>query len=288
MKTSLPELIIVTAASQKYAGSLLALIGSIRANWRHDLQIHVYNLGLSEETLRQLRVLPRVVLKTVPAFCPHWRLHYAWKLWILKNAESDNVLWLDAGIFVLKPLDNVERCIRANGLFLVPNYQDLAVEAPPAAVYSCDLTYAEISGRSSITANILGFDKTTPAFGIFERAFELCLNEANLKAVSSRHKHDQALMSCVLYSIYPDYLFFDGQMFAGWRSAQQVNGQQCWAQRRAILDADICQLSLRGLLLGGFIPSDPRRHTPRRIKIFNYCKSLLATALKRKNMHGVR
>jgi hypothetical protein len=279
---------LVTAASEKYSDSLRAMIASVRANWDEDLQIYVYDLGLSADTVALLSGIRAVTVCQIPEFCPHWRHHYTWKLWILSNAPLDAFLWLDAGIFVLRPLNNVLNRVSKEGAYFVPNYQDLAIEAPPAAVYAAGLTYAAIAGRSSISANIVGVNKRHPTFVVFERAYALGMVEKNLRACHSRHKHDQALISCVLYRLFPDYLFGDGQMYAGWRSPQQVNGQQCWAQRRAILKSDIEQLTLRMGLPGRFTPLNPAFHTPRHLRLGRWLKSFAARFFKRNSIHGLR
>jgi len=281
--------VILTAASEKYVNSLYVLIQSVRRNWSRVIPIHVYNLGLSVEAVAQIRSLVGVEVIKVPEFCEHWRRHYTWKLWIIAHCEYDRFLWMDSGVFVLRSLDGILNAIDESGLFLVPNYQDLSVEAPDASVYACGLTHAQLKGRSSVSANIMGGCTHSPKFIVFKTAYELALNEGNVSAVNDRHRHDQALVSCVLYSKYPDYAFYDGMIYAGWSGPSHANGQVCWGHRRAVLAYDRDQLNrLEGSVVGGYRPLDPRLHTSIFIKMFRVFRGRVGQYIEKGKRLGLR
>lgn len=99
----LRERLLLTAASEAYAPSLLALLGSLTLHWPSHPPVRVYDIGLapsSRETLER----HGVEVVAVPAFCPHWRRHFTWKPWCWADAPARDVLWIDAGVVVLDTL----------------------------------------------------------------------------------------------------------------------------------------------------------------------------------------
>ena len=281
--------VVLTAASDKYYDSLYSLIQGIRLNWSEDISIHVYDLGLNAAAVAKLEMLGGVEVLPIPEFCPHWRKHYSWKLWIIAHCTHERFLWMDSGIFVLRPLDSIIQAIEDSGLFLVPNYQDLAIEAPPCSVYACGLVYSEIKGRSSVSANIMGGRVSSPKFVVFKDAYRLALKEENVMATNDRHRHDQSLVSCVLYSKFPEYAFYDGLMYAGWKGPDQVNGQLCWGHRRGLLQYDKQQLvGLEFSSVGGYRPLDPRKHKSLKLKFIQYLKGVVGPYIKKGKRIGLR
>jgi hypothetical protein len=59
--------LIITAASEGYAISLFALIGSLNCNWPEHPPVLVYDLGLNRESLEKLHE-HQVPVKQVPSF----------------------------------------------------------------------------------------------------------------------------------------------------------------------------------------------------------------------------
>jgi len=280
---------VITAASEKFSSALMAMVRSIRRNWSHDIPITVFDLGLDASSIQKLETIHAVSVRRVPEFCPHWRKHYTWKLWAIINCEYREFLWIDAGVFVMRPLSGVVRAIKEAGLFLVPNYQDLANEAPVASVYSAGLTFAQIQNRSSVSANIMGINRSHEKFSVFEEAYRLALDEVNISATTQSHRHDQALISCVLYSKYPDIVFFDGRMYAGWSGPSQVVGQSCWGHRRRLLERDRVQLELLGdSARARYFPRDPARETPLILRMLHALKIRLGRYVKNEKIIGIR
>jgi hypothetical protein len=287
--TPIDSFVILTAASDKYYDSLYALIQSVRRNWSKDISILVYDLGLTAVSLAKLEMFSGVEVRPIPEFCPHWRKHYSWKLWIIAHCAHDKFLWIDSGVFVLRPLDSIVHAIEDSGLFLVPNYQNLAIEAPPCSVYACGLVYSEIKGRSSVSANIMGGRVSSPKYVVFTEAYRLALNEENVMATTGRHRHDQALISCVLYSKFPYYAFYDGLMYAGWAGPTQVDGQVCWGHRRGLLEYDRSQLRMIEFsAVGGYRPLDPCKHKSLKLKLIQYLKGVLGPYIKKGKQIGLR
>jgi hypothetical protein len=123
-----------TAASHNYFERLQNLIGSIHTNNFNDVvEIAVFNLGLTPEDVAWLKKIQKVSVYTIEQThpdllkplvthpgggkVPGW---YAWKPVIIKQSLDmfPYVLWMDAGMTVKKPLDNLFKHIEQNGYFL--------------------------------------------------------------------------------------------------------------------------------------------------------------------------
>jgi hypothetical protein len=61
------EKLIITAASEVYASSLLALLGSLNLNWPEHPPVLVYDIGLDEATLTILNA-HNILVKKFPPF----------------------------------------------------------------------------------------------------------------------------------------------------------------------------------------------------------------------------
>ncbi|MDR3646003.1 MAG: putative sugar O-methyltransferase [Candidatus Babeliales bacterium] len=123
-----------TASNNVYFDNLLNLIGSIhKTNFDSLNEISVFNLGLTQDQIEQLETIEKVKVYSVELTNPDllkpfktttWGKHvpgwYAWKPVVIKQALDmfDNVLWIDAGNVVLKPLENLFLYIQQNGYFL--------------------------------------------------------------------------------------------------------------------------------------------------------------------------
>lgn len=126
--------LIITAAS--FGPYLLALLGSLTLNWPEYPPVLVYDLGMDEETLTILRD-NLITVRKIPPFVPHWRKHFTWKVWCWNDAPARDILWLDAGVVVLSPLEDVFDAIGRLGYFLNPTYHFLSDTAKDAACNGC-------------------------------------------------------------------------------------------------------------------------------------------------------
>ena len=115
--------VLASAADQRYGYHLLNLIGSVKANSDLFEGIVVYDLGLSPFQRRLANGLTGVEVRTVPPFVPHWAKCSSWKPWIWTHTGAAELLWLDAGVTVLRslvdPLEQITEC----GYFCVSNGQ---------------------------------------------------------------------------------------------------------------------------------------------------------------------
>jgi hypothetical protein len=229
--------LIITAASQSYATSLLALVGSINVNWPGHPRILVYDLGLDPEPLAKLNAAG-IEVRKVPPFCLHWRQHFAWKLWCMHDAPCENLLWLDAAVCLLRPLDEAFIAIHSLGYFAPTNGWTLStgVCEPLRLVFGFERS--TLNEMLSITGCVFGTSKTGKGRQLIEEAMQLALKEENLQAAHPLHRHDQALLSLLLHKHYAPVVFADHAVYAGWTSPKQFAVQKVWVHRRSMREED--------------------------------------------------
>jgi|GEM_PF-963112 len=233
-----PSRLIVTAASQPYFDSLLALLGSLRVNWPAHPPVLVYDLGLDAAALQILRELGQSV-RVVEPFCPHWRRHFAWKIWCWNDAPAEEVLWIDAGIVVLAPLDEIFSHLKQVGYFVVPTYHLLSENASEAACEGCGVSSDFREGRWTFAGGFIGFRKHGRVLSILHEALEIAKVERFIASSDRAHRHDQMLVSLLLHRDMGQVCPGDGLIYAGWLGPNQVPGQRVWVHRRKIHPKDL-------------------------------------------------
>jgi len=129
-----------TAADKKFYDRLKNLIGSIHQfDFENLSEIAVFDLGLKSEQRAELKKMQKVSLHEVEithpdilkefVISPGKRRtigHFAWKPVVIKQALElfPYVLYLDAGVTVLKQLDDLFDCINQRGYFflVIPDF----------------------------------------------------------------------------------------------------------------------------------------------------------------------
>jgi hypothetical protein len=240
---------IITAASAVFGPSLLALLGSLNLNWPGHPHVRVYDIGLDDDTLSVLRSNNVEVIQ-VPEFCSHWRKHFTWKIWCWNDAPAREILWMDAGIVVLKPLDSVFHAINNMGYFVVPTYHPLTENASEAACEGCGVNASFREGKVTLAGGLIGFKKKGQIQQILKEALSIALTEEYIAATERMHRHDQAIISLLLYKQFGDVLMADGPVYLGWLSPKQVPGQKVWVHRRSILPEDEAYFASRIIVSG--------------------------------------
>ncbi len=236
----LPRRAIITGASASYSDILLGLLGSLNANWADHPRVVVYDLGIRDD-VRLLIKSAGVEIRRVPVFCDHWRRHFTWKIWCFNDIDVDQYLWLDAGVYVLRPMWEAFTAIERLGYFVQPNGYQLLSTLNESLRHRFDQLL--LGEMLSINSGIHGFEKTVAA-GLLQEAMELCLHEANMhggiianNGLSGRH--DQDLLTVLLYKYFGEPVFLDRHLYAEHLGPQQVHGQRLWVHRRAAHPSDI-------------------------------------------------
>jgi len=255
--------LILSAASEGFGPSLLALLGSTHLNWPAHPPFRVYDLGMEAKTLEILEA-NRVEVVKVPPFCPHWRKHFTWKIWCLNDAPAAQILWMDAGITVMEPLDEIFSAIESLGYFLVPNYHLLDSEASDAACRGCGVEASFRNGKPTLAGGLLGFQKDGEMRDILQEALAVAMEEEAIKATKPTHRHDQAILSLLMYKYLQSIVLADAQIYLGYKSPEQVAGQKIWVHRRGLLAQDIDFYSRHISVSGApHKPLNPSKNRPR-------------------------
>lgn len=250
--------LIITAASEGYAQSLLALIGSLNCNWPEHPPVLVYDLGLSDTYLNILKE-NGIPIRQVPSFCPHWRKHYTWKLWCWQDAPADYVLWMDAGMTVLAPLPEVFLAIQKLGYFAVPTHLPLLGHSHAYACQGCGVPLDFLQNKVLLGANFVGMDKSGPMGRLIKEALQVALDEKCIASTDTVFNTDQAIYNLLMYKYLGDLLLANFSTYSGWYSPRQIAGQKVWAHRRHLLPEDVAYFTQYLSVPGpAYVPQEPR------------------------------
>jgi hypothetical protein len=255
--TEKPERMIITAASAAFGPSLLALLGSLNLNWPDHPPVRVYDIGLDEYTLGELK-RNKVDVVPVPPFCSHWRKHFTWKTWCWNDAPARDILWIDSGVVVLQPMGEVFDAIDRLGYFAVPTYHLLTENASLNACRGCGVEPSFRKGKMTLAGTVIGFKKQGLIGDILREALSIAEVEEYIASVEKTHRHDQMIISLLLHKHLRQVIMSDGIAYCGWMSPRQTPGQKVWVHRRALMKKDQAYLASRISTPGEpFMPSDP-------------------------------
>jgi hypothetical protein len=123
----LPLLLITSCDSSKYFARLRNLVGSAQY-WEPELQVVVYDLGLSDahrsevESWSNVKTVVAVPFGELPAHVRELR-QFAWKPWVMRDAlrrfAGTAILYQDAGQELRRPIDEVRALLERDGHFFV-------------------------------------------------------------------------------------------------------------------------------------------------------------------------
>jgi hypothetical protein len=245
---------LATGADARYGYYLLNLLGSAKANSGDVFdRIEVYDLGLTRFQRRLLDAVRGVNVRVVPPFVPHWRQGRTWKTWIWTHCEADIVLWLDAGISVLRSLAEPIEQIRQRGYFAVSAGRPLG-DTIPSDYLSSYAVSAEAAAATAITAGIIGFRRDGDFYShvivpTYEdacaglslgfspaEAEKLNLGMDRLEQPPIRDclifRHEQTLLGIHFYQQVRDPVVNDVYKYGGWMSPRDHPEQLIWNHRR--------------------------------------------------------
>jgi hypothetical protein len=272
--------VLATAADASYGYHALNLVGSVLRNSDIFDRIEVFDLGLTEGQRTLLAAAPRVELRPVPAFTPHWAQCFTWKPWGWMQLEADHVFWLDSGATVLRSLEPALAQIAELGYFVVSQGNELSDIVPPDYfdLYGVPASYAS---RPYVAAGIIGFAPGGDFFGrVLVPTYQDVLAGRNLgysaDEVDGKNRGigwmdsppirdclhfrwDQTLLNIHLALELPAAKVADLDEYAGWRSPRDHPRQVIWSHRAC---GDLAYLkrvpyagdhALRRRLLGAWI-----------------------------------
>jgi hypothetical protein len=260
--------VLATAADARYGWWLLNMLGSVKANSDIFDTILAYDLGLEPKQRRLLDRVRGVEVRTVPPFVKHWREGFTWKTWIWTHVETDRLVWLDAGLTVLRPLDEMTTSIDACGYFAVSQGHPVADMIPNDWYGLYGLSQNVARDRFAIAAGIFGFARGSAFYNhVVQAVFEDCVEGRSLgfsagdaarlnRGLNSSPeptirncKHfrwDQSVLNARFYTSVTDPVIHDLYKFAGWRSRHDHPEQVIWSHRRTGEPTYMTRIPFRG------------------------------------------
>jgi len=229
--------IIITAASSSYEESLMALLGSLNCNWPDHPPVLVYDIGMRQKALSELD-RAGIMVRRVPAFCEHWRRHFTWKLWCMNEASCNTFFWIDAGICVLRPMDEVFRCAETLGYFVVPNDNPLSWGVNRYLRDRYGVCIANLEEIPSILGGFIALSRAQ-ARSVLDEAMDLALIEEAMKCTKPYDRHDQDVLSLLLFRSFGPLLYADRELYGEWIAPAMHHCQKVWIHRRRMRPEDV-------------------------------------------------
>jgi len=239
---------IITSASNKFFPSLLNLLGSLRAVYPSHPRVTVYDFGLTPLFRRELKSLPFVSVEKIPPFTEFWRSCYTWKTYILSRPLARLNLYLDAGIQVLRPLDDLFDIIDREN-FLAVGQQTPLADITPAEYKLLFPVEEKFYAEQCVTAGIFGFKKDSAAEPVLRELYQAALaglalgfspaeqrrnrgvNRSQFVRGCKLFRHDTTLLSLLMRKHFKDFKIRDCAQYGGPYSNRDHHSQYLWNMR---------------------------------------------------------
>jgi hypothetical protein len=270
--------LIITGASTSYAPLLLSLIGSAKVNWPGHPRLLVYDLGLDKETLNILDKA-QIEVRPVPPFCDHWRRHFTWKIWCCHDAPTENYLWLDAGVCILRPFPEAFVCLEKLGYYCQVN--GLTLNQSVCRALADRYSGCRFESMLSINAGIHGLNKQQGEL-LLSEAIEVCREEIYMKADHRLGRHDQDLLSILFYKYFSPLVFSDRQLYSEHTGPDRSLQQRVWHCRHGLQPTDMTYF-VRSILAGG----EPRIPLPSKPTADSWIKKIRISVAKLRGRYPV-
>lgn len=246
--------VLVSAADARYGDWLLNMLGSVQRRSPLFDRFEVYDLGLTERQRRLVAGVRGATLRTVPPFVPHWQQGRTWKTWIWTHTEADTVVWLDAGLTVLRPLTDFLEGAVERGYFVV-SQGVLLREQTPSDYWALYGLSPALGGRVSLASGILAWRRDAPFHDeVIVRTYEDAVAGRSLGFSADEvgklnwgldgleqpivrdcplFRWDQTIFDLNVYRAVPDPVVGDLYRYAGFRSPADDPQQVIWSHRRS-------------------------------------------------------
>ena len=198
--------IVITAANDLYFESLKTLISSIHKHSFDTVdQIFVYDLNLCDENKAILLKMQNVTLLNFLKISPLPYRDYllpsghAYKLFCVYDAQEmgKNVLWLDAGVMILKDIKEIFDIIEREEIFIVGDTHLTRTFTKRKCSEIMNATDAELDD-TIISSGILGYKSFGKYQTLINEAFEYSKIEGCVVGDEENHRHDQSVYSILV------------------------------------------------------------------------------------------
>lgn len=212
-----PEVVFVSAANKKYWRCLYQLLrGAERSNWHQAGHWLIFDIGMGNKTLEQLKTrFPwcrwfDVDFSELPAHFHPDAGSFAWKPHIIDRAISENnkaVIWLDSSILPRRSPAPILAALRQTGLWLLRGQASLQDRCDPAVLRSLAVP-GWLWGTRECVSSMSGFNPHFPMVRELVQRWAAHASDQELIQPSNvtidRHMHDQALLSALALPLIYD------------------------------------------------------------------------------------
>jgi hypothetical protein len=222
------NIVVVTAADERYFVSLVSLLESIKRNSEFTNCI-IYNLGLShwQEIWIKKVTSPSIQLLKLPRISQKFEGWdnvdsasgcFAWKPTVLFQLSSKhrNFVWADAGVLVTRNIDDLLPIIVENGAFLVRNYEHINSTWTSDECKVAMATSEYEMNSPQLMGNFFGVSLEN-SFG--KRLFEDWVNWSEdpkaIKGDRRLHRHDQTILSILAARLGAKVIDYQGTAVIG-------------------------------------------------------------------------
>ncbi|MGE4232435.1 MAG: hypothetical protein AB7F43_03815 [Bacteriovoracia bacterium] len=241
---------ITTAASKDFGIYLLNMLSSLHENFPNHPKVYVFDLGLTSSQRSELKGIPWVELREVPAFCPFYKLCWTWKPYIWNQPKQRYVLHIDSGVVVLRSLELWFLAIKKHGYLAFTQGQVLSEITPFSYLELSEFKGHKINLESQIfAAGVFGFDLKSKIGDAVREALDLAKKGLTLgwsKKEFNRAKHfqekvyqdcdcfrhDQTLINLCLRKQIANPVIRPLKKYLGVSSARDHVRQYLWHARR--------------------------------------------------------
>ena len=202
--------LVLTAADHRFARTLMQFLLSVeRHGENRRSHVVVHDLGLSETDrlfIRKRFEWAELRLFPFSEYPPHLQLakgSYAWKPVIVRDAARDHsgpLFWFDSGTVLRMPLDQALAVVAARGFWGLRSQRPLAEKCDPRVLEALEVP-PEVRHVREFAAGAVGFDLATPLGRQLVEDWgrhALIADHTLPEDCAPYHKHDQALLNCLL------------------------------------------------------------------------------------------
>jgi hypothetical protein len=202
--------LIVTAADHRFARTLAQFLLSAERQGEHRrCRWAIYDLGLSDADRTRLRErfgwadIRSIRLADYPPHVAVASGSYAWKPIIIRDAARDleaPLFWFDSGTILRAPLDRALGSLASQGFWGLRSQMPLAQKCDPRVLDALEVSL-EVRHVREYAAGAVGFDIATPLGRQLVDDWSrhaLIADHIVPAGYASFHKHDQALLNCLL------------------------------------------------------------------------------------------
>jgi lipopolysaccharide biosynthesis glycosyltransferase len=196
--------IVITAANAAYENSAKTLVSSIHKHSFDDVdQIYVFDLGLSKQERKSLNGCKKTTVVDFPDNVDCTPKQHVYKCYALHwgSEMGENVLWLDAGVMLLKSIKEMFEIINSEDIFLVkdPDHKNKSW-THQKCIDIMQATKEELNANQ-LSSGILGYKSRGKYQNLITEAYEFSKIQGCVTGSHATHRHDQSVYS-ILASRY--------------------------------------------------------------------------------------